>query len=84
MAKKRAILPNDFGTVMERNNLDELRAVFEKCDINAYERDYLKTPALCQYAVSVEFIEWLLQHGADIEAADSYGRTALYRHAQVR
>lgn len=84
MAKKRATLPNDFGAVMERNNLDELRAVFEKCDINAYERDYLKTPALCQYAVSVEFIEWLLQHGADIEAADSYGRTALYRHAQVR
>ena len=29
MASKRATLPNDFGAVMERNNLDELRAVFE-------------------------------------------------------
>lgn len=42
MAKKRATLPNDFGAVMERNNLDELRAVFEKCNINAYERTISK------------------------------------------
>ena len=83
MAKKRTTLPKDFKEILERNNLDELKAVFDSCDINAYERNSYKTPALCMYGISEEFIEWLVQHGADIEAANSYGRTALHIHAGV-
>lgn len=83
MAKKRTTLPKDFKEVLERNDLDELKTVFDGCDINAYERDSYKTPALCMYGISEEFIEWLMQHGADIEAANSYGRTALHIHAGV-
>ena len=83
MAKKRITLPKDFKEILERNDVDELKAVFDGCDINAYERDSYKTPALCMYGISEEFIEWLVQHGADIEAANSYGRTALHIHAGV-
>ena len=83
MAKKRTTLPKDFKEILERNDLDELKAVFDGCDINAYERDSRKTPALCMYGISEEFIEWLVRHGADTEAANSYGRTALHIHAGV-
>ncbi len=83
MAKKRATLPSDFSQIIERNNIEELIAVFEKCDINAYEREYYKTPALALYGISLEFIRWLVEHGANTEATDSYGRTALYRHSEV-
>ena len=83
MAKKRITLPKDFKEILERNDVDELKVVFDGCDINAYERDSYKTPALCMYGISEEFIEWLVQHGADIEAANSYGRTALQIHAGV-
>lgn len=36
MAKKRKTLPKDFDEIIARGNLDEMKAVFEKCDINAY------------------------------------------------
>ncbi|MDO4250422.1 MAG: ankyrin repeat domain-containing protein [Moraxella sp.] len=83
MAKKRVTLPSDFSEIIERNNIEELKSVFEKCDINAYERGYCKTPALALYGISAEFIRWLVENGADTEAKDSYGRTALYRHSEV-
>ena len=45
MAKKRITLPKDFEEIMERNDISELAKVYETCDINAYERDWMKTPA---------------------------------------
>ncbi|SFG42048.1 ankyrin repeat domain-containing protein [Prevotella sp. KH2C16] len=83
MAKKRQTLPRDFKEIMERNDIRELEQVFEKCDINAYERDWMKTPALCMYGVSCEFISWLVAHGADIEGHNCYGRTPLLVHAST-
>lgn len=80
MAKKRITLPSNIYEIIERNQLDEWKAVFEQCDINAYQRGSSKTPALCLLGISTEFIEWLLNNGADIEASDYYGETALLSH----
>lgn len=81
MAQKKLTLPKDFKQILDRNDLNELKAVYETCDINAYERGSYKTPALCMYGISVEFIDWLVQHGANIDAKNSYERTALYIQA---
>lgn len=83
MAKKRATLPNDIYKILEENDFEAFQKVFEKCDINAYERDYIKKPALCFYGIPTEWIQWLVANGANIEAADSYERTALWYHSSV-
>ncbi|MDO5106576.1 ankyrin repeat domain-containing protein [Capnocytophaga sp.] len=83
MAKKRATLPNDFSNILENNDFEAFQKVFEKCDINAYERDFIKKPALCFYGIPTEWMRWLIENGADIEAADTYGRTALWHHSSV-
>ena len=83
MAKKRITLPKDFEEIMERNDISELAKVYETCDINAYERDWMKTPALCMYGISKEFIDWLVAHEADINAKNVYGDTPLMRQASI-
>ena len=83
MAKKRITLPKDFEEIMERNDISELAKVYETCDINAYERDWMKTPALCMYGISKEFIDWLVAHGADINAKNVYGDTPLMLQASI-
>ena len=83
MAKKRITLPKDFEEIMERNDISELAKVYETCDINAYERDWMKTPALCMYGISKEFIDSLVAHGADINIKNVYGDTPLMRQASI-
>lgn len=82
MAKKRITLPADFKELVDKGDLDELKAVFAKCELNAYKRDY-KRPALSFYDIPLELMRWLIEQGANIEAADIYGRTPLFYHAQV-
>lgn len=83
MAKKRITLPVDFRELIDKGDLNELKAVFAKCELNAYERNYIKRPALSFYGIPLELMRWLIEQGADIEAADSYGKTPLFYHAQV-
>lgn len=83
MAKKRATLPNDIYSILESNDFEAFKKVFDKCDINAYERDFIKKPMLCFYNIPVEWIRWLIENGANIEAADTYQRTALWYHSSV-
>ena len=35
MAKKRVALPKDFEELLKKNDLDELKAVFVKCELDA-------------------------------------------------
>lgn len=80
MAKKRTTLPSGLYTIIENQDLNAFKAIFDKCDINAYERGYSKTPALLFYSLPIEFAEWLLDNGANIHITDTYGDTALHRH----
>lgn len=83
MAKKGKTLPSDFAEILKSGDLEAIKAVFEKCDINAYERGSLQTPALCFYEMSPKIATWLVQNGANIDATDSYGKSGLFYHAQV-
>lgn len=80
MAKKRITLPSGLYTIIENKDLDAFKAIFAKCDINAYERDYSKTPALLFYSLPIEFAKWLLDNGANIQITNTYGDTVLHRH----
>ena len=83
MAKKKKTLPANFNELIEAKDLDALKAVFNECELNAYERRSFKTPALSFYKIPLELMDWLIAQGADVNARDEYECTPLHYHAQV-
>lgn len=82
MAKKKR-LPKDFETLLAKNNLPALQAVFNECDVNA-RGGYAKQTALAFDACPDELARWLIAHGADLSAADTWGNTPLHARARSR
>ena len=83
MAKKKKTLPPNFYELIEAKDLDALKAVFNECELNAYDRRSFNKPALSFYDVPLELMDWLIAQGADINVKDEYDRTPLHYHAQV-
>ena len=83
MAKKKKTLPANFKELLEAKDLDALKAVFNECELNAYDRRSFNKPALSFYDVPLELMDWLIAQGADINVKDEYDRTPLHYHAQV-
>ena len=83
MAKKKKTLPANFGELLEAKDIEALKAVFNECELNAYDRYSFKKPALSFYDILLELMDWLITQGADINAKDEYERTPLHYHAQV-
>lgn len=83
MAKKRKTLPKNFDELIEAGDLDAIKEVFEKSELNA-TGGYAKGTALSFWGISDEATRWLVEQGADIDAVDTYKRTPLHRHAMIR
>ena len=83
MAKKKKTLSANFYELLEAKDLDALKAVFNECELNAYDRRSFNKPALSFYNVPLELMDWLIAQGADINVKDEYDRTPLHYHAQV-
>ena len=83
MAKKKKTLPANFNELIEAKDLDALKAVFNECELNAYDRYSFKKPALSFYDIPLELMDWLIAQGADVNVKDEYDRTPLHYHAQV-
>ena len=83
MAKKKKTLPANFYELIEAKDLEALKAVFNECELNAYDRYSFKKPALSFYDVPLELMDWLIAQGADINVKDEYDRTPLHYHAEV-
>ena len=83
MAKKKKTLPANFYELLEAKDLEALKAVFNECELNAYDRRSFNKPTLSFYDVPLELMDWLITQGADINARDEYERTPLHYHAQV-
>ena len=88
MAKLRTTLPkefNDFCYSRSHKRTDEdiekCKEMLSNCDPNARERGFYKETALHHY-VPFEIAECLIEKGADVNAANSYG-TPLFKHAGV-
>ena len=83
MAKKKKTLPANFEELLETKDLEALKAVFNECELNAYDRRSFNKPTLSFYDVPLELMNWLIAQGADINVKDEYDRTPLHYHAQV-
>ena len=87
MAKaKKKTLPKDFEALLKKGDIDELKAVFNTCDVNA-RGGVLKQTALAFDLCPDELARWLVERGADLAAGDRYGDTPLHsrsRHWQGR
>lgn len=80
MGKKRKTLPKDFRELIQEGDIDKLKAVFDKCDLDA-TNGYNKEVALTFFNIPNELVRWLVESGADINMRDYYHRTPLHHHA---
>jgi hypothetical protein len=79
-AKKKQ-LPKDFEALMEDGDLQELKTLFDTYDVNA-RGSVFKQTALAFNQCPDELARWLVEHGADLAAVDSYGDTPLHSRAR--
>lgn len=79
--KKRKTLPSDFYEIIHRGDIEELKAVFDNCEITAYAGRCDLNTALHHYGVPVELVRWLVAEGLDVNTLNSYGCTPLNFHA---
>jgi hypothetical protein len=80
MAKKRKTLPKNFDELIKAKDIAALKAVYDACEINAYE-GFDKSTALHAFDVPDELVRWLVEQGADINARNHSGQTPLYAQA---
>lgn len=83
MAKKRVTLPKDFNELLTDGNIDQLKAVYDKCELTAHNGIYSLSTALHFGGVPDELVIWLVEQGLDINIPDYYGATPLYRQATM-
>ena len=83
MAKKRVTLPKDFNELLTNGNIDQLKAVYDKCELTAHNGRYSLSTALHFGGVPDELVIWLVEQGLDINIPDYYGATPLYRQATM-
>lgn len=79
MGRKRKTLPKNFDELIEAGDITALKEVFARCELDA-RFGYSKSTAL-SFNIPNELFRWLVEQGADINAGDNYGRTALHKHA---
>lgn len=82
MARKRKTLPKNFDELIKENNIENLKKVFETCELDA-RGGFGKATALSFFNIPDELVVWLVENGANIEAVDDYERTALHQHTMA-
>lgn len=77
MAKKRKTLPKDFEKILNSGDIEEMKGVFDKCELDAYG-DYSKKTALAFEKCPDALTDWLIAKGANIHAHNEYKETPLH------
>lgn len=80
MARKRKTLPKDFDKLLTSTSLDELKAVFDMCELDA-RGGYSKATAIGFESCPDALIVWLVEQGLEVDTPDSRGTTPLARRA---
>ncbi|MCT4613640.1 MAG: ankyrin repeat domain-containing protein [Marinifilaceae bacterium] len=83
MAKKRKTLPKDFEELLDTGDIEEIKKVLSKCEIDAYG-GYNKHTAIGFDNCPDEITRWHIEQGADVNALDSFKETALHHRAGSR
>jgi len=81
MAKIRTTLPKDFEELLKKGDLQELKEVFSKCEVDA-RGGYSKHTALAYDNCPHELAKWLVEQGADLQNKDTYGDTPLHNRSR--
>lgn len=82
MAKaKKKLLPKEFQSLLETCSVEELKKLFETYDVNA-RGGYSKQTPLAFPECPDDLVRWLVERGADLNAADSYGAAPLHSRAR--
>jgi hypothetical protein len=81
MPGKKTSLPEDFRDLLKRGNIEEIMAVLRDCDVDA-RGGHGKQTALAFDGLPDEAATWLVQHGANLGAADTWGNTPLHTRAR--
>jgi hypothetical protein len=79
-AKKKQ-LPKDFEALLVNGSLEQLKALFDRYDVNA-RGGVFKQTALAFHQCPDALARWLVERGADLAAGDSYGDTPLHSRAR--
>ncbi|GAA1160358.1 ankyrin repeat domain-containing protein [Ornithinicoccus hortensis] len=77
---KRTTLPKDFAEQLPAASLDDLVAVFDRCELDARVRPGGMT-AIGLIDCPDGLIEWLVGQGLDVDAGDSYDTSPLWLRA---
>lgn len=78
---KKKLLPKNFDEMLKECNLDELKSVFDACDVNARGGPGKHT-ALAFSDCPDDLARWLVAQGADLTATDTWGNTALHERSR--
>jgi ankyrin repeat protein len=81
MAKKKKLLPKNFGEMLVEGDIAKLQAVFDNCDLNA-RGGYAKQTALAFDECPDALARWLVEQGADLSATDTWGNTPLHTRSR--
>ncbi|MGH1421231.1 MAG: ankyrin repeat domain-containing protein [Hyphomonas sp.] len=78
MAKsKRKTLPKNFDELLRSGDLDALKSLFDKVDVDAHGGTF-KRSALAFNDCPDDLSRWLVEQGADLHSPDRYGETPLH------
>lgn len=80
--RKKKKLPNNFKELIDSGDLNGLKAVFDTCELNAYD-GCEKNTALAFSLIPDELVRWLAEQGADINVKNQYQRTPLHEQASA-
>lgn len=84
MAKLRKTLPKDFQELLNNGDIEQIKAVLEKCELYAYS-GYSKNTALFFNNIPDELVRYLvLEKGMDINYKNTYGSTAFQNQIVYR
>lgn len=67
MPKKKTTLPKNFCELCQAGDITALQAIYADTDINATERGGAKFHRLALDETPPAFMQWLLDHGADVQ-----------------
>lgn len=79
---KRKTLPKEFDELLQSGDIDALKNIFKKCEINAVTSRY-GSNAFEKGPLPKEFAYWLKEQGCDINQVDYYGNTPIFAHASA-
>lgn len=78
MAKKRKTLPDNLQEVIDSNDIEQFKAVFDKCEISATNRGKTTENVFSYRNLTDKHICFLAENGIDLNADSGWGNTPAY------